>query len=156
MIRKIQNNENLKNMIINGDYQKPEEIQVERKGKKKHNIHNKKINNSIREYSPEYQKEIHNLENELNIMSSFHFKKVLIFFIASSILLLWNWYLMTSFCAIFKNTGIKLIVNTIISLLASWILPFIFGLIPSGLGILAVKINNGIIYRIYQVINTIL
>ena len=156
MIRKIQNNENLKNMIINGEYQKPEEIQVERKGKKKHNIHNKKINNSIREYSPEYQKEIRNLENELNIMSSFHFKKVLIFFIASSILLLWNWYLMTSFCAIFKNTGIKLIVNTIISLLASWILPFIFGLIPSGLGILAVKINNGIIYRIYQVINTIL
>jgi hypothetical protein len=40
--------------------------------------------------------------------------------------------------------------------LASWILPFIFGLIPSGLGILAVKINSGIIYRIYQVINTIL
>ena len=156
MIRKIQNNENLKNMILNGNYLKPEEVQIENKGRKKHNIKNKKITSSLREYIPAYQEEIEKLEKELGIMSSYHFKKVLIFFAASSIVLAWNWYLMTSFCAIFRNTGVKLIVNSVVSLLASWTLPFIFGLLPSAFGNLAVRLNSRIIYRIYQAINTIL
>ena len=161
MIRKIQNNENLKKCLNNGENIKPEEIIVEnKKGRRGRDIKNnrgdKSKNTQTNIYSDKFLDEKDKLEKELGSIYEFYVKKVMIYFISSFIVLGLNWYMMTSFCAIFKNTGVKLIVNSFISLFASFILPFIFGLIPSGLGYLSIKFKNKIIYRIYKFINIIL
>ena len=63
---------------------------------------------------------------------------------------------MTSFCAIFRNSGFKLIINSMISILASFVHPFILGLIPSGIGYLSIKTKNESIYQVYKNINIII
>ena len=161
MVRKIQNNENLKKCLNNGENIKPEEIIVEnKKGRRGRDIKNnrgdKSKNAQTNIYSDKFLDEKDKLEKEFGSIYEFYVKKVMIYFISSFIVLGINWYMMTSFCAIFKNTGVKLIVNSFISLFASFILPFIFGLIPSGLGYLSIKFKNKIIYRIYKFINIIL
>ena len=147
IIEKIQSNEKLKGEIgINEMQQKNPE-----KGKKrKHDIKNqgKKKSN--------FDKELEELEKELISIYKCYIKKVIIYYIAASLVLLLNWYMMTSFCAIFKNTGVKLIVNSFISLLASFILPLILGLLPSGLGVFAIKLKNNVIFKIYKFINILL
>lgn len=82
-------------------------------------------------------------------------KRVLIYFIAGFVLLVFNWYMMTSFCSIYINTGIKLLINSFISLFASFVIPLILGLIPSLFGYLAVKTNNKVLRKIYETINFI-
>ena len=165
MIIKIQNNNNLR-QFYNGEKKniEPELIKVEKKeGKKKHNIkNNKNINNIINSNNinlneeNNFIKEKDLLEKEFGLIYSFYLKKVISFYIISFIILGLNWYLMTSFCAIFKNTGVKLIVNSLISLLSSFILPLILGLIPAGLGYLSIKTKNVLIYRVYKMINIII
>ena len=67
-----------------------------------------------------------------------------------------NWYMMTSFCSIYRNTGIKLLVNSFVSLFASFIIPLILGVIPTVLGFLAYKTENNVIKKIYEIINFII
>ena len=93
------------------------------------------------------------LDKELSSIYISYLKRVIFFYICSILILAFNWYLMTSFCAIFSNTGLKLIVNSIISLFSSFFLPFIFALLPTLLGFLAVKMNNNLFYQIYIIIN---
>ena len=155
MIKKIQDNETLNNLIMNGNYIGPSQvIEVKNPKKKKHVISNGKKN--IQPVYSEYQQEIDKLEKEFSSIYKLYKIKVIIYFISSSIILGLNWYFMTSFCAIFKNTGLKLIVNSVVSLLASFIFPFILGLIPTSLGFLAVKLNNELIFRIYKKINFVI
>ena len=85
-----------------------------------------------------------------------YLKTVIIYFIVGFIIIFFNWYMMTSFCSIYRNTGIKLIVNSFISLFASFIIPFILGLIPSLFGFLASKTGNKIFRKIYEIINFII
>ena len=92
----------------------------------------------------------------MGIYYHFYLKAVLIYFIASFILLTLNWYFMTSYCAIFRNSGLKLIVNSVISVLSSFILPFILGLVPATFGILAIKMRKELFYKIYKKINILL
>ena len=82
--------------------------------------------------------------------------KVIIYHIVCFIILAFNWYMMTSFCSIYRNTGIKLIVNSFISLAASFVIPFILGLIPTFFGFLAFKTGNRILKKIYEIINFII
>ena len=138
VIRKIQNNENLRNSLIENDQNIVK--------KKKHDIKNKK--------SFDFEKSL--LEREFISIYSFYAKKVIIYFIVGLIVLTWNWYMMTSFCAIFRNSGHKLIANSLISLLASFIHPLILGLIPSGIAYLSIKTKKESIYRVYKIINFIL
>ena len=164
IIRKIQDNENLQKLVNNKENIVPQLVEVENNNKKKGNrgrsIKNvpksNKINQPQNIYSKEYLNEKDKLDKELSSIYQYYIKKVMIYFIASFIILTLNWYMMTSFCAIFKNTGTKLIVNSSISLLASFILPFILGLIPSVLGLLAIKTKSEVIYRIYKFINIII
>ena len=159
MIKKIQNNETLNNLIMNGNYiGKSQIVEVQNPKKKKRSIKNilKDNNQNNQEFTSEYMKEIINLEKEFSDIYKFYKIKVFIYFIASSIILVLNWYFMTSFCAIFRNTGFKLIVNSFISLLASFILPFILGLIPTTVGFLAIKFNNELVFRIYKKINFVI
>ena len=162
IVRKIQDDEDLKKYINKAKID-AQLIEVENKRQKKgkRSIKNvkansKKVNQQDNTVSKEYLNEKDKLESELGSIYNYYIKKVMIYFIAGFIILTLNWYMMTSFCAIFKNTGTKLIVNSFISLLASFILPFILGLIPSALGFLAIKTKSEIIYRIYQFINIIL
>ena len=64
-----------------------------------------------------------NLRNQLKI-------KFIIYFIISSILLLFFWYYISMFCAIYKNTQIHLISDTLISFGLSLIYPFGYYLLP--------------------------
>ena len=175
MIKKIQNNEHLSQFFINNENEsiEPTKINVERKQnekkesdtikielkKRKRDIKNVKQKN-ITIQNNTYKRDFHDekalLEKEFGLIYSFYIKKVIIYFLVGFFILSLNWYMMTSFCAIFRNTGLKLLVNSIISLFASFVLPFILGLIPAGLGYLSIKTKKELIYRIYKVINIIL
>ena len=81
---------------------------------------------------------------------------VIIYFFVGLIFLGINWYMITSFCAVYENTGIKLIVNSIVSLIVSFIIPCLLGFIPTLFGFLAKKLKNEFIYKVYKIINKVL
>ena len=130
------------------------------KGKKSHrsiinskNIAAESLDNKIK---TEYEEQKDKVEEKLLPILPKYKLIVAIYFIVGFIFLGINWYLMTSFCAIYKNTGVKLIVNSFISLLASLIFPCILGLIPTLIGYLSKKLNNNILYKIYKTINKVI
>ena len=57
-------------------------------------------------------------------------KKLIFYFVLSYIILLLFWYYVGCFCAIYKNTQIHLIKDTIISFGTSFISPFLVNLLP--------------------------
>jgi hypothetical protein len=103
-----------------------------------------------------YEKEKDEIEKKISPLHPKYKKMIIIYFLLGLIFLGFNWYMMTSFCAIYKNTGVKLIVNSFVSLLASFIFPCILGLIPSLVGFLSKKLNNRILYKIYKTINKVI
>ena len=75
-------------------------------------------------------KTTNDLENRIKSLKK-HIKiKFTFYFIVSTILLLFFWYYVSMFCAIYKNTQIHLIKDTLISYILSLISPFWFYLIP--------------------------
>ena len=84
--------------------------------------------------------------------------KLIIYFILSSILILFFWYYISMFCAIYVNTQIHLINDTLISILISLIIPFIINLllgicrIPS---LSNIKNNRKVLYIISKVLQMI-
>ncbi len=165
IIKKIQSNDKLKNIITsykkgnkNEENNKKEEEEEKTKGKRRRTIKNQKKNLQKYELNndQEYQDEKKKLEREFGLLYSSYLKKVIIYYAISFVILVFIWYMMTSFCAIFKNTGVKLILNSFISIFAGFLFPFILGLIPSGLGFLAIKLKIELIYRIYKFINIVI
>ena len=63
------------------------------------------------------------LNDKLNI-------KFILYFVVSSIILLFFWYYLSMFCAIYRNTQYHLIKDTLISFGLSLIYPFFIYLIP--------------------------
>ena len=114
------------------------------------------VNNLDMKAQNEYKEEKDKIEKKVLPLYLKHRKIVIIYFILGFIFLGINWYMMTSFCAIYKNTGVKLIVNSFVSLFASFVFPCIFGLIPSLVGYLAKKLKSKIIFNIYKIINKVL
>ena len=80
-------------------------------------------------------KRINNIKKCLRIKSS-------IFYILSFMLMIFFWYFMSSFCAVYKNTQITLIKDTIISFGLSMFLQFGLYLIPGIFRILALRAKN--------------
>ena len=68
--------------------------------------------------------------------------KYIIFFISSFIFLIVFWYYLSSFCAVYQNTQIYLIINTTFSFLISIIYPLFYNIIPSLIRISSFKGNN--------------
>ena len=64
-----------------------------------------------------------NLEKKLSI-------KFIFFFIIGFLLLVFLWYYISMFCAIYKNTQIHLICDTLLSYGISFLFPFVFYLLP--------------------------
>jgi hypothetical protein len=119
--------------------------------KRKHTIKNKKANSSKLNIN-----NMNEINDKLSILYCNYLKRVIIYFVIGFVVLAINWYLLTAFCAIYRNTGLKLLLNTAISLLASFVLPFILGIFPTFFGFLAIKKNKQIFYDIYRKLNILL
>ena len=143
--KKIQSNEILRNYFLS--LAKREE--TEKPKKRRHVLRPQRRSKEVENAKKE-------LDAQLQSIYSFYWKKVLIYYIAATIFLAFNWYMMTSFCAIFRNTGVKLILNSFISLLASFILPCILAILPTSLGLLAIKSKKAFVYKLYNIINYLL
>ena len=65
--------------------------------------------------------------------------KLIIFFTLSFILMIFFWYFISCFCAVYKNTQIILIKDTLISFALSMIYPFGLNLIPGFFRIPALR-----------------
>ena len=76
-----------------------------------------------------------NIKNNLKL-------KLLIFLAISLILMLFFWYFISCFCAVFTNTQLILIEDTLISFLISMIYPFGLKLLPGFLRIPALRAPN--------------
>ena len=79
-------------------------------------------------------------------------KKIIIFFIINFIFLLFFWYYLSSFCAVYKNTQVYLIKDTIISFCLSLIYPFFINLIPGIFRKISLKKENKYLYTLSQLI----
>ena len=78
--------------------------------------------------------------------------KYIIFYVVSFILLTLFWFYLSSFCAIFQNTQIYVIINTFISFGISILFPFIYNLIPSIFRIYSLKNNKECVYKFSTII----
>ena len=66
-------------------------------------------------------------------------KKIIIFYVLGILLMLFFWYFMTCFCAIYSNTQIILIKDSSFSFLASLLYPFAIHLLPGIFRISALR-----------------
>ena len=83
-----------------------------------------------------------NLDNKKKNLIKCLFYKFIIFFIITFFLLLFFWYYISSFCAIYINTQIHLIADTVISFILSMIYPLGFYLISGILRKIALRLSN--------------
>jgi hypothetical protein len=84
--------------------------------------------------------------------------KFILFFILTFILLILFWYYISCFCAIYRNTQIHLIKDTLTSYSLSLIYPFIIYIFPGILRIPSLKAKNkdkGCLYKISNYIQLI-
>ena len=68
--------------------------------------------------------------------------KFIFYFIISSIFLVFFWYYLAMFCAVYKNTQRHLIHNTLLGFGFSLILPFFYYLVPGWFRIPAISNQN--------------
>ena len=73
------------------------------------------------------KEEINKKEKDLNKRLKIKF---ILYFIISSIFLLFFWYYLSIFCAVYKNTQLHLIKDTLISFALSFLYPFVYYLFP--------------------------
>ena len=91
----------------------------------------------IKKYAKEKNKDF-NKNQILKIYNCIKIK-IICYFISSSILMIFFWYFVTTFCAVYKNTQIILIKDFFLSFLLSLLYPFGLYLFPSSLRILSLK-----------------
>ena len=77
--------------------------------------------------------------------------KYILFFIFGFEFMIFFWFYLSSFCAIYSHTQIHLLINTIISFSVSLIYPFILCIIPAVLRVLALKYEGPHGERMYKV-----
>ena len=65
-------------------------------------------------------------------------------------LFLFYWYIIVIFCALYKNTQVSFIKDTLFSFLISILLPFVLYLIPSILRVLAIRNKKNQLKCIYK------
>ena len=81
--------------------------------------------------------------------------KYIIFYVVCFTLLTLFWFFSSSFCAIFQNTQIYVIINTFISFGISILYPFIYNLIPCIFRIYSLKNNKECVYKFSNIIQLI-
>ena len=78
-------------------------------------------------------------QKKSKIMKMYLKIKLALFFILNFILMLFFWYFISCFCAVYKNTQIILIKDTLVSFALSLLYPFGLNLIPGMFRISALK-----------------
>ena len=81
--------------------------------------------------------------------------KFLIYFIISFIFLLFFWYYLAMFCAVYKNTQIHLIKDTLISFGLTFVYPFVIYLFPGIFRKIALKNKTEYLYIISKLLQMI-
>ena len=76
--------------------------------------------------------------------------KLIIFFVISFLLMLFFWYFISCFCAVYKNTQVILIKDTLLSFLLSMLYPFGLNLLPGMFRIPALRANKKNMKYLYQ------
>ena len=85
--------------------------------------------------------------------------KLILFFIISFILMIFFWYFISCFCAVYKNTQIILIKDTGISFGTSMLYPFILSFLPGFFRIPALRAKNKnlkYLYMLSSIINWVI
>ena len=77
--------------------------------------------------------------------------KFLIFFIASILVMFFEWCVISSFCSVYKNSQIEYFISIIICYLFSNIYAFIYCFIPSSLRYFALKMNSSLLFKIAEI-----
>ena len=101
------------------------------------------------------EKNISNIDNNSKIMMEKLSNKFKLFFAISFLFLLFFWYYLACFCAVYKNTQIHLIKDTLISFGISLLYPFFIYIIPATLRIISLrntKKNLQILYTFSRII----
>ena len=110
--------------------------------------------NSILELKKETYFSIHKAKKKARQIKRCLRIKLILFFIISLILMLFFWYFISCFCAVYKNTQIILLKDTGISYGLSMIYPFILSLLPGIFRIPSLRNRNlKYLYRISVIIN---
>ena len=81
--------------------------------------------------------------------------KLICFFIFTFIFFGFYWYIIASFCAVYENTQIAFIKDSLISFLLSILYPFILYSIPSGLRLCAIRGKNKNLECLYKLSDVI-
>ena len=103
-----------------------------------------------------FKKENNNIIEKRNKLFNLLTIKFILFFILIFLFTLLFWYYLSCFCAIYKNTQIHLILDTLISFGLSLLYPFIFNLIPGIFRIPSlIKQNKKYMYIISKFIQLI-
>ena len=98
-------------------------------------------------------KKIESIRKRAKNLIKYLFYKFILFFIVSFIFLLFFWYYISAFCAVYENTQIHLIKDTLISFGLSMIYPLGIYLMPGIFRIPALKSNNREkIYKLSKII----
>ena len=93
------------------------------------------------------EKNITNLNNKIISIKRCLLTKFIFFFTFSILFLILFWYYLSCFCAIYRNTQIYLITDTLISFSISLLYPFILCLIPAILRIAALNDPRKCLYK---------
>ena len=82
--------------------------------------------------------------------------KLIFFFLFTFIFILFYWYMVSAFCAVYKNTQIAFIKDWLLSFLLDISLPFVIYLLPSAFRVCAIKNRNCkcsiFIYKLSEII----
>ena len=107
-------------------------------------------------YIYQIKKRVHNFDKKeiMKILKCIKIKLV-VFFIFTFIFFVFYWYTVTSFCAVYANTQITFIKDSLLSFLLSILYPFIIYLIPTTLRIIALRTAKSNLKYIYKLSNII-
>ena len=89
---------------------------------------------------------------ELNKILKCISKKCIIFFSLSFLLLIIFWYYLASFCAVYKNTQVYLIKDTLITFSTSLLYPFVINLFPGLFRIPAIQKKNKCLFIVSYIL----
>ena len=81
--------------------------------------------------------------------------KIGFFFGFTAIMFIFYWYLLTCFCAVYQNTQIAFIKDSLLSFILGNLIPFVLYLIPTLFRIIAVKTNKYRLEWVYKFSNVI-
>ena len=81
--------------------------------------------------------------------------KIFYYFVFTSLMFIFYWYLITCFCAVYENTQIAFIKDSLFSFLLDNLSSFVIYLFPSLFRIIAIRINKHKLECVYKLSNII-